>query len=85
MTVFTMIHGGLFMNGQVRQYVVDNDRLYGTKGIYNVILTRKLLDNPELYVSYSYYRSHFKYDDENYTPIALVQNESNPHIEYKLQ
>ncbi len=67
---------GLFMNGQVRQYVVDNDRLYGTKGIYNVILTRKLLNNPELYVSYSYYRSHFKYDDENYTPIALVQNES---------
>ncbi|SDK82341.1 Sporulation related domain-containing protein [Maridesulfovibrio ferrireducens] len=67
---------GLFMNGQVRQYVVDNDRLYGTKGIYNVILTRKLLNNPELYVSYSYYRSHFKYEDENYTPITLVQNES---------
>ncbi|SMF09180.1 SPOR domain-containing protein [Desulfovibrio gilichinskyi] len=67
---------GLFMNGQVRQYVVDNDRLYGTKGVYNVILTRKLLDNPELYVSYSYYRSHFKYDDDNYTPIAMVQNES---------
>lgn len=67
---------GLFMNGQVRQYVVDNDRLYGTKGIYNVVLTRKILDNPELYVSYSYYRSHFKYDDNNYTPIAIVQNES---------
>ncbi|WP_291326935.1 SPOR domain-containing protein [Desulfovibrio sp. UCD-KL4C] len=67
---------GLFMNGQVRQYVVDNDRLYGTKGIYNVILTRKLMNNPELYVSYSYYRSHFKYDDANYTPIVLVQNES---------
>ncbi|WP_031485137.1 SPOR domain-containing protein [Maridesulfovibrio frigidus] len=67
---------GLFMNGQVRQYVVDNDKLYGTKGIYNVILTRKLLSAPELYVSYSYYRSHFKYDDQNYTPIAVVQNES---------
>ncbi|OEU69716.1 MAG: sporulation protein [Desulfovibrio sp. S3730MH75] len=67
---------GLFMNGQVRQYVVDNDKLYGTKGIYNVILTRKLLAAPELYVSYSYYRSHFKYDDQNYTPIDVVQNES---------
>lgn len=67
---------GLFFNGQIRQYVVDSDRLYGTKGIYNVILTRRLLADPDLFVSYSFYRSYFTYDDENYTPFEIVKNES---------
>jgi len=67
---------GLFFNGQVRQYVVDEDRLYGTKSIYNVILTRRLLADPDLFVSYSFYRSYFTYDDENYIPFEIVENES---------
>ncbi|WP_245577131.1 SPOR domain-containing protein [Maridesulfovibrio zosterae] len=67
---------GLFLNGQIRQYVVNSDRLYGTKGIFNFILTRRLLVDPDIFVSYSYYRSHFKYDDENYIPFDIVQNES---------
>ena len=67
---------GLFLNGQIRQYVVNSDRLYGTKGILNFILTRRILSDPDLFVSYSYYRSHFKYDDQNYIPFDIVQNES---------
>lgn len=67
---------GVFFNGQVRQYLVEEDRLYGTKGLYNIILTKKISDLPELYVSYSYYRSHFIYEDQNYTPIDMVLNES---------
>ncbi|CCO24104.1 SPOR domain-containing protein [Maridesulfovibrio hydrothermalis] len=67
---------GLFLNGQVRQYVVDSDRLYGTKSLYNIILTRRLLADPDIFVSYSFYRSYFTYDDESYTPFEIVENEA---------
>ncbi|ACS80741.1 SPOR domain-containing protein [Maridesulfovibrio salexigens] len=67
---------GLFLNGQLRQYKLESDRNYGAKGIYNVILTRRLLSDPDLFVSYSFYRSFFKYDDETFKPFEVVENES---------
>ncbi|NDV26821.1 sporulation protein [Desulfovibrio sp. JC010] len=67
---------GLFLNGQLRQYKLESDRNYGAKGIYNIILTRRVLADPDLFVSYSFYRSFFKYDDENYKPFEVVDNES---------
>ncbi len=67
---------GLFLNGQLRQYKLESDRNYGAKGIYNIILTRRILADPDLFISYSFYRSFFKYDDENYKPFEVVENES---------
>jgi len=67
---------GLYLNGQLREYQLESDRNYGAKGIYNIILTRRLLADPDLYVSYSFYRSFFKYDDDNYKPFEVVENES---------
>ncbi len=67
---------GLFVNSQLRQYTIDSDRTYGHRGVFNVILTRRLLADPDLFVSYSYYRSKFKYDDDNFTPIDIVRNEA---------
>ncbi|WP_421902753.1 tetratricopeptide repeat protein [Maridesulfovibrio sp.] len=66
---------GLFLNGQLRQYQLG-DRDFGNKGIYNIILTRRLLADPDLFISYSFYRSLFKYDDENYQPFVVVEDES---------
>lgn len=66
---------GLFLNGQLRQYQLE-DRDFGNKGIYNIILTRRLLADPDLFVSYSFYRSLFKYDDENFQPFVVVEDES---------
>ncbi|WP_432736737.1 SPOR domain-containing protein [Maridesulfovibrio sp. FT414] len=67
---------GLFLNGQYRQYTLDEDRLYGHRGVLNVILTRRLLSDPDLFVSYSFYRSKFKYEDSTYTPVEIVPNEA---------
>ncbi|MFW5499362.1 MULTISPECIES: tetratricopeptide repeat protein [unclassified Maridesulfovibrio] len=67
---------GLFLNGQLRQYKLESERNYGAKGIYNIILTRRLLSDPDLFVSYSFYRSFFKYDDETFKPFEVVENES---------
>ncbi len=67
---------GLFLNGQLRQYQLESDKNYGTKGIYNIILTRRILEDPNLFVSYSFYRSYFKYDDDNYKPFTVLDNES---------
>ncbi|NDV22096.1 sporulation protein [Desulfovibrio sp. JC022] len=67
---------GLFLNGQLREYQLESEKNYGAKGIYNIILTRRLLADPDLFVSYSFYRSFFKYDDENYKPFEVVENES---------
>ena len=67
---------GLFMNGQLRQYQLESNRNYGAKGIYNIILTRRILEDPDLFVSYSFYRSHFKYDDDNFKPFTVLDNES---------
>ncbi|WP_320174883.1 SPOR domain-containing protein [Maridesulfovibrio sp.] len=67
---------GLFLNGQLRQYKLESDRNYGAKGLYNVILTRRLLADPDLFISYSFYRSFFKYDDETFKPFEVVENES---------
>ncbi|TIH12980.1 sporulation protein [Marinifilum sp. JC120] len=67
---------GLFLNGQLREYQLESEKNYGAKGIYNIILTRRILADPDLFVSYSFYRSFFKYDDENYKPFEVVENES---------
>ncbi len=67
---------GLFLNGQLRQYQLESEKNYGTKGLYTVILTRKLLADPDLFVSYSFYRSFFKYADAQYKPFLVVDNES---------
>lgn len=67
---------GLFINTQLRQYMIDSDRLYGHRGVFNVILTRRILADPDLFVSYSFYRSKFKYDNDNFTPIDIVRNEA---------
>ncbi len=67
---------GLFFNGQYRQYTLNEDRLYGHRGVLNVILTRRLLSDPDVFVSYSFYRSKFKYEDSTYTPVEIVPNEA---------
>lgn len=67
---------GLYLNGQLRQYQLESEKNYGTKGIYNVILTRRILEDPDLFVSYSFYRSHFKYDDDNFRPFTVLEDES---------
>lgn len=67
---------GLFLNGQLRQYQLESEKNYGAKGTYNIILTRRILADPDLFLSYSFYRSFFKYDDENYKPFEVVENES---------
>ncbi len=67
---------GLFLNGQFRQYQLESAKKYGEKHLYNIILTRRLLADPDLFVSYSFYRSMFNYADADYRPFTVLEKES---------
>ena len=51
------------------------DRDYGRKRTYTAILSRRLHTDPDISISYSYYRSRFNYEDNNYTPISMLESE----------
>ena len=56
-------------------YMVGDNIDYGTKQSYTGIITKRLLDDPGLSVSYSMYNSKFTYEDEFFQPVSMLEKE----------
>ncbi|RJQ56062.1 MAG: tetratricopeptide repeat protein [Desulfobacteraceae bacterium] len=50
---------GLFLGVEKWDYFIEGDQDYGTKETFTGILTRRLFEKPDLYLSYGYYASDF--------------------------
>ncbi|MBN2139505.1 MAG: tetratricopeptide repeat protein [Desulfovibrionaceae bacterium] len=66
---------GLLLSARRTRYNLKDSSPYGTRDTLNAVLTRRLLSDPDILVSYSYFRAWFKYDNDVFTPIGMVQHE----------
>jgi Flp pilus assembly protein TadD len=67
---------GFFAEAGLRRYYLSPWNLYGTRYRFNGAVTRRLLDSPELLVSYSYYITSFTYRHNDQRPLDMVENEA---------
>ncbi|MDR4505561.1 MAG: hypothetical protein MRK01_12345 [Candidatus Scalindua sp.] len=79
---------GLFLGVKQLDYCIDGSREYGTKRSFTGIVTRKvkIADSiPEFYLSYSYYRSIFDYEERDLMPIAMVESEKKHTVSFNVE
>lgn len=68
---------GFYAESGARAYYLSPVNHYGTRERLNAVISRKLFDAPETYLSYSYYRSWFQYDvGDDFRPLDMAKNEA---------
>jgi tetratricopeptide (TPR) repeat protein len=56
-------------------YYVDDRKRYGRENTFTGILTWTMVTRPNFSLSYSYYRSRFRLDDEGFAPVPMIEDE----------
>ena len=79
----------LYLNTEYTKYLAlrdgMEDRDYGRKRTWSASLSRQLFTDPDLSVSYSYYRSRFNYEDDSYTPISMLDSEGVHSLSFRFE
>ena len=81
---------GLYLGAYEGKYYAkgpDNGAVtrFGRRRSLTGILTRRLSDNPDLSVSYSYYRSKFDFRYDDYRPIPMMESEKIHSLSFDYQ
>ena len=79
---------GLFLGVERLDYFIDGSRDYGGKRSFTGILTRRFetpKDIPDLYLSYSFTRSIFDFEEDNFRPIAMIKSEERHALSFNLE
>ncbi len=67
---------GLLIRGEDWRYRLDEADPYGRERTVLGILSLRLFPDPEIVVGYSYYRSWFDYERDDYRPLVLVEDQA---------
>jgi len=76
---------GLYFATELRNYFIKDSKLYGKKKEFTGILTRKLLERPNLIVGYSFYRALFDYKDDANTQILMLKSEGVHSLSFRVE
>lgn len=78
----------LFLGVKRLDYFIDGSKDYGEKRGFTGILTRKFETAkyiPDLYLSYSFTRSIFDFEEDNFRPIDMVKSEERHALSFNLE
>lgn len=79
---------GVFLGVKQLDYFIEGSREYGEKRSFTGIVTRrfKIANSvPEFYLSYSYYRSIFDYEESDLRQIAMVESEKKHTVSFNVE
>ncbi len=79
---------GLFLGVEQLDYFTNGSSDYGQKRGFTGILTRKFetaKDIPDFYLSYSFTRSIFDFEEDDFRPIGMVKTEQRHAISFSLE
>lgn len=79
---------GLFLGIEQLDYFIDSSKDYGQKRGFTGILTRKFETSkgiPDFYLSYSFHRSLFDFEDKAFRPVSMVKSEQRHAISFDLE
>lgn len=79
---------GLFLGVKQLDYFIDGSKDYGQERGFTGILTRKFETAkgiPDFYLSYSFQRSIFDFEEKNFRPVSMIKSEQRHAVSFNLE